>query len=278
MTAKTRRTARCETSASLAGAVGESGSFCQGSDPVGRDVVLTGSGWSRRVHWWDCTRFGTPAFWVELTRQRPSPVTYQQGTTLLEEVAACLLGGYGITERMAAAAFIRVREAGFLTGEPVEERTITATLSTPFPVGDTGRAVRYRFPASKAKRLAAAIGMLGHVEPPSCDEPRELRGWLTMVPGVGPKTASWIVRNLTRNDLIAVIDIHIRRAGVVAGIFDPAWRLPRDYRHFEEAFVAWAGIGGVPTADLDACIWSELASLGMAARTLFGVTRLSDLD
>ena len=247
-------------------------------EPIGRDVVLVGRDWSRPVHWWDATRFATPAFWVELTRRRPVPVTYQIGTTLLEEVALCILGGYGITERMATAAFHRVREAGLVNGQPITADAVAAVLSAPFQLPGSPRSVHYRFPRLKAQRLAAAVETVRHSEPPGIDQPRVLRDWLITLPGVGPKTASWIVRNLTRSDLVAVIDIHIRRAGIVAGLFDPAWRLPRDYGRFESAFVAWARIGGVPTADLDACIWSELAALGPAARSLFGVNHLSDLD
>ena len=247
-------------------------------EPIGRDVVLVSGDWSRCIQWWDATRFATPAFWVELTRQRPRPVTYQIGTTLLEEIALCMLGGYGITERMATASFQRVRAAGLLDGQRITEDAVAEVLSTPFSLPGSQRPVHYRFPRSKAQRLAAIVETLRHADPPDIDEPRRLRDWLITLPGVGPNTASWIVRSMTRTVLVAVIDVHIRRAGIVAGLFDPAWRLPRDYASFESAFVTWARIGGVPTADLDACIWSELSALGPAARSLFGVKHLSDLD
>ncbi|WP_235659440.1 hypothetical protein [Mycobacteroides abscessus] len=248
------------------------------AEPVGGYVVLSASAWQRTVRWYDPTYLGTPAFWIEQTRQRPRPLTYQVGATLLEEVALCLLGGYGITEQIALAAFAQCRRQGLLSGELFSENDIHAVLSEPLAIPGRPRPVLYRFPRQKARRLSAAIGYLGADTPPPMGEPRELRDWLTAVPGVGPKTASWAVRNLTRSDAIAVIDIHIRRAGVAAGVFDPAWKLPRDYRFFEEAFVAWAYLGGVGTADLDACIWSALASLGRGARTLFGVNNLSELD
>lgn len=247
-------------------------------EPVGGQAVLAGSAWRRTVRWSDPSYLGTPAFWIEQTRCRPRPPTYQVGSTLLEEIALCLLGGYGITEKMAYAAFSRCRDRGLLTGAVVTEHDILACLSEPFMFPGSARPVRYRFPALKAQRLAAAIRYLDNATPPAIHQPRQLRDWLTSLPGVGPKTASWTVRNLTRSDEIAVIDIHIRRAGVAAGVFDPGWKLPRDYRLFEEAFVAWAYLGGVGTADLDACIWSALASLGRAARTFFGVKTLSDLD
>lgn len=34
---------------------------------------------------------------------------------------------------------------------------------------------------------------------------------------IGPKTASWIVRNYRKSDCVAIIDIHIHRAGLLAG-------------------------------------------------------------
>ncbi len=248
------------------------------AEPVGGQAVLSGATWQRTVRWYDPSYLGTPAFWVEQTRQRPRPATYRIGSTLLEEVALCVLGGYGITEQMAFAAFSRCQDAGLLTGELFSEKTIHMVLAEPMVVAGRARPARYRFPRLKANRLAAAIAHLDAGTPPPPDRPRDLRDWLTGIPGVGPKTASWVVRNLTRSDAIAVIDIHIRRAGVAAGVFDPAWKLPRDYQLFEEAFVAWAYLGGVGTADLDACIWSSLASLGRAARLLFGVDNLTDLD
>ncbi|MBB2924116.1 hypothetical protein [Cellulomonas cellasea] len=248
------------------------------ADLYGRDVLLSGSDWSRTVHWFDATYLATPAFWIEQARQRPRPETYQVGSTLLEEVALCLLGGHGITEQMAYVSFARLRAEGLLTGAPQSVTTLHAALARPFDLPGRPRPVRYRFPMLKAERLSAAIDVLATTTPPSRDEPRVLRDWLLRLPGVGAKTASWVLRNLTRSDDIAVIDIHIRRAGVVAGVFDPAWKLPKDYRRFEEAFVEWARVGGVPTADLDACIWASLAELGRHARVVLGVNTLSDLD
>ena len=248
------------------------------ADLYGRDVVVSGNGWSRTVSWYDPTHLATPAFWVEQARQRPRPDTYQVGSTLLEEVALCLLGGHGITEQMAYVSFARLRAEGLLTGDPQPEEALHAALARPFDLPGRPRPVRYRFPALKAQRLSAAIDELAASTPPVGGGARELRDWLIRLPGVGAKTASWVVRNLTRSDDIAVIDIHIRRAGVVAGVFDPAWKLPKDYARFEEAFVDWAEVGGVPTADLDACIWASLAALGRHARVVFGVDALTDLD
>lgn len=248
-------------------------------EPIDETVTLAGSGWTRAVDWHNATMLGTPAFWVDQARRAPKADSYQVGETLLDEIAQCLLGGYGIREQVAYAAFARVRERGLLAPEsPVSEEGFVAALSSPLSVRGHSKPIRYRFPHQKAQRLAGAIRHFRAEAPPPESEARALRDWLTRLPGVGLKTASWIVRNRLRSDEVAVIDIHIRRAGVAAGCFDPAWRLPRDYYRFEEAFVDWARIGDVPTADLDAYIWSSLSALGAGARAIFGVERLSDLD
>lgn len=247
-------------------------------EPLGEDVEFCGSDWRRVVCWHDATRLGTAAFWIDQARRRPRPETYQIGSGLHQEVALCLLGGYGITEKMAYSAYKRLRDEQLLTGEPVDADVLREALSRPFDLPGHPRPVRYRFPSLKADRLAGALAYLREHSPPPTAEPVELRDWLTSLPGIGLKTASWVVRNVTRTNDVAVIDVHIRRAGIAAGVFDPAWKLPRDYHRFEEAFVTWARVGGVPTADLDACIWSTLARMGRGARLMFGVVSLGDLD
>lgn len=242
-------------------------------------VTLCGSTWMRTIDWMDESCLGSAAFWVEETRRRARPQTYRMGRTLAEEISLCLLGGYGVNEAMSTGAFWAVRDAGLLhTASPPTSDEVEAVLRQPLAIAGYARPVKYRFPNQRAKRVAAAVTALGQEPPPPDLDPRELRDWLTRLPGVGLKTASWAARNVTRSDDIAVIDIHIRRAGVFAGVFDPKWTLPRDYAAFEEAFCGWAAAGGVPAADMDACVWSTLARLGTTARLFFGVERLADLD
>lgn len=88
------------------------------------------------------------------------------------------------------------------------------------------------------------------------------------LPGIGPKTASWIVRNQTGSDEVAIIDIHVFRACVAAGIFDPNWKLPGDYWECERAFLRFAQLGQVSSAALDACIWAQMHELGSHAQQL----------
>lgn len=249
-----------------------------GKSPTGL-ITLEGTSWRRTFEWRDPSWLGSASFWVEETRRSPSPRSLRVGRNLVEEVALCLLGGYGVNEAMCMSAFWAVRDAGLLdASKPPSASDVEDVLRTPMNVDGYARPVRYRFPAQRARRVASAVAALADREAPMDLAPRDLRAFLTALDGVGPKTASWVVRNITLSDDIAIIDVHVRRAGVVAGVFDPTWVLPRDYLRFEEAFCAWAAVGGVRTADMDLCVWSTLARLGTTARLLFGVDRLADLD
>ncbi|UWZ36408.1 hypothetical protein Drose_36155 [Dactylosporangium roseum] len=185
---------------------------------------------------------------------RRGPHRHRLGRNLAEEVAACLLGGHGMPYETGLAAFHAVRDAGLLT-RCADEGELERVLRAPLDV--SGRTVHYRFPAQRARWLAAALRYVSTQRPPTISH--ELRDWLLPVAGIGPKTAGWIVRNHLGSDEVAIIDVHVLRAGTDAGVFDPAWRPTVDYPRLEAFFLAWAGQGGVRAADLDAVIWSERA-------------------
>ena len=92
---------------------------------------------------------------------------------------------------------------------------------------------------------------------------RALRDWLTRIPGIGFKTASWVARNWLDADDVAILDIHILRAGVLAGFLDSTLTVERHYRELEEQFLAFSAGLGVRASELDALMWYEM----MASRT-----------
>jgi hypothetical protein len=204
----------------------------------------------------------TPAFWAALARQEgDSPDAYVSpaGTPLLEDVGFCLLGGYGIKMEVNRAAWERLSRAGIFS--PVEtpsEPEIEALLREPLMV--EGRPVRYRFPRQRAARLAFAMRQLKAAAPPTHD-PLAFRASLMTLPGIGPKTASWIVRNWMGSDAVAILDIHVLRAGKIIGLFPQDYRLPRDYEALERRFLDFAKALQVPASLLDALIWREMRIL-----------------
>lgn len=233
-------------------------------------ICLDACGQQLEFDWGQPHQLGTAAFWVTQTRERSPALDHRIGErTLAEEVVACLLGGYGLPARIGLAAFRAVRAAGLIATDPAPNcAALERVLSRPLKL-DSGRPpVRYRFPVQRAARVACALQRLSEHEVP--EDPWELRDWLVGVPGIGPKTASWVVRNWHGTNGIAIIDVHVRRAGLAAGFFLPGWRLPRDYALFEAAFSCVAAIGGVSTAALDARIWRDMSFLGRAGSLLVG--------
>ena len=229
-------------------------------DP-GPVVTLDPVRYPTRVVQWGCRwQVGTPAFWVGMTQTvqggNRDIQRHRLGRTLAEEVAACLLGGHGIPHQVGLAAFEAVRDSGLLDRRP-DPAEIEAVLRLPIMIG--GRRAKYRFPAQKASYLSVALRRLQSSDPPQ--SALELRNWLLGLPGVGPKTSGWIVRNFLGSDEVAIIDIHVFRAGVEAGVFDSRWTPARDYQRLEALFLCWARAGRVPAAELDAVIWSECARM-----------------
>lgn len=214
----------------------------------------------RDVSWGHCWQIGTPAYWIALTRESHALASggltrHRLGDNLAEEIAACLLGGHGIPHHVGLAAFDAVKRSGALCPSGTHNLSIADVLCEPLNTG--GRQIRYRFAAQRSAYLQAALTRLRE-DPPPIDA-LGLRGWLLSCRGIGPKTASWIVRNHLGSSEVAIIDVHVLRAGVTADVFDSRWNPTRHYDVMEAFFLAWARHGQVRAADLDAVIWSERA-------------------
>ena len=199
----------------------------------------------------------TPAFWASLLRDRPDlrlRGAHRLTEEFREEVAACLLGGYGCPAEVGLAAFRAVRDAGLLRG-PVSAADLFDVLRRPLAVAP-GRSARYRFARQRSRFLAEFLSRYAGT-PAGLSDP-ELRDWLTGFRGIGLKTASWIVRNWCDSDDVAILDVHVHRAGLLAGIFHRGDDVRRDYRDMERRFVRLARAIGARTSALDALIWEQM--------------------
>jgi N-glycosylase/DNA lyase len=176
-----------------------------------------------------------------------------------------MLGGYGMAAEVGMAAYLAVLRAGLLDSQtdPSAE-DLEACLGQPMTVA--GRTIRYRYPRQRARYLAQALRRLKANSPPAT--PESLRTYLLDLVGIGPKTSAWIVRNYTGTDSVAIIDVHVWRAGIAAGFISPQWRLPFDYTRCEVAYLTFASVGGVSASVLDSCIWSQLHELGRHGQPL----------
>lgn len=225
--------------------------------PDPREQILPGIGWGRFQH------FFTPAFWytqVLIAEQRGFPEKPRLGHTLAEEVAACLLGGYGMRAELGLLAFRRLKEHGVFCKTPPQHQIIQL-LEAPLQVGD--RAVRYRYPRQRGYYISMALRKLAEESPP--EEDQTFRRWLLGFAGIGPKTASWVTRNWLGSDCVAVIDVHIQRAGLLLGIFREHMQLSRHYFEMEQAFLEFAAAIHVRASILDAVMWSHMRRMRRVA-------------
>jgi N-glycosylase/DNA lyase len=209
------------------------------------------------VPWGSPAELFTPAYWVyQYWALSPDKPSVRLGRTLQEEVAACLLNGYGVPAEVALAAYDKLRLEGLLAGTPCYG-DLLACLSSPLSVGS--RTMRYRFAQQKSKYLANAFRRIALEAAPN--DPFTLRAWLTTFPGIGMKISSWIARNVTGSDSLAVLDVHLLRAGRHMGLFGDA-RLPVDYMRMESQFVTFAWAAGCRPSVLDALIWGHMRKWG----------------
>jgi thermostable 8-oxoguanine DNA glycosylase len=225
--------------------------------PPSDSQVLPGLRWGRAHQPF------TPAYWAAQfwhSQFHGGYGDYVWSGNLRHEIAACLLGGHGITYEMNRAAFERLRELGMLDGEQADEAAIEEHLRQPFLLAH--RSVRYRFPRVKARYLHAALNRLAG-ETPGTLSAEAFRRWLISFPGIGLKTASWITRNHLDCEDVAVIDIHVFRAGVIMGLFRAGHKLPRDYFELERRFLAFARAIGADPRRLDVLIWCQMREGGV---------------
>lgn len=218
------------------------------------------------VLWGSVDAFPTPAYFafqVVARRLLGRPPSYSLGRTLLEEVGACLLGGHGISGEVGIAAYEHLRGKGAFAADGTHsQEQLERWLREPITVGK--RRVHYRFAAQKARYLSQALPMMRNV--PETSVGRELRDWLLCLPGVGLKTASWVVRNWLHADDVAILDIHIMRVGQLAGVFPRRLTVERHYHELERLFLQFSAALDIRPAELDAVIWSELASSPASVR------------
>lgn len=214
--------------------------------------VVPGVAWGRSG--W----VGSPAYWSMLagTEDPANDYVRRDGCPLHHEIAFCLLGGFGIRMEVNEAAYRECLSLGLLDpGRHPTAPEIENVLAAPLDIG--GRAVRYRFPRQRSRRLADALRAIEDAPPPTVTA-RGFRNALMEIPGIGPKTASWIARNWLGANDVAILDVHVVRAGIAMNLFPTDARLPNDYGTLEDRFLAFSAAIGVRPSLLDAVIWHEM--------------------
>jgi N-glycosylase/DNA lyase len=242
--------ARLENSQIVFDATDE-GTVCMELPPASADVIPG-------LCWGLAESPFTPAFWavqVWLERNLSFNYGFRWGPTLKDEIVGCLLGGHGITWEMNRAAFLRLKEAGLLSGSKVRSSEIIRLLLEPFET--ERRRWRYRFPRQRGVFVSEAVKRI-EMERPPIELPLVFREWLLGFRGIGMKTASWITRNFLEYRRVAVLDVHVFRAGVLMGLFSGRQNLAREYQLLESRYLSFADAINADPRLLDAVIWKTM--------------------
>jgi thermostable 8-oxoguanine DNA glycosylase len=159
---------------------------------------------------------------------------------------------------IALAAFRQIKNEGLLAlsaAKRTSEIELAKVLSNPLPYKN-GYAF-YRFPRWKASILAPVLRALA-VSRPRINDHRGFRDWFLQFRGIGPKTASWITRNWLQSDSVAILDVHICRAGMLAGVFSIRDKPASRYFEMERRFLEFSKGLGVCAGLLDSIIWQHM--------------------
>ncbi len=208
------------------------------------------------IPWGDCGQLFTPAFWKFqynlFGSGLQSDINYRLGDTILEEIIACLLGGYGIPAEVGLMAFERLKKEGLIQYR-VEFEKIHDALSIPFNLSN-GNKIRYRFANQKTKYIHSLLNRDDLDQIPT-DNDFRLRSWLLNLDGIGLKTASWITRNWLNSNKVAILDIHIIRAGILIGFYDSSFDVSKHYLDMERRYLDFCYALEVDSSKMDAIIW-----------------------
>lgn len=225
--------------------------------PLASDELLPG------VCWGDPWRLFTPAYWLAQAwmaeADTKSTNKYRARDGVVNELVFCLLGGFGITAELATAAYERCRDAGLFDQTETSVDAWTKELRKPFEVNR--KPVKYRYPNQKARYLSEAMVYVRQ-HSFNLHSGRALRNQLLELHGVGYKTASWVARNVLDSDEVAILDIHLVRAGRLCGLFSLKSDVQRNYLEMEARFLEFAQKLQIRPAILDCLIWDEMRAVG----------------
>ena len=183
---------------------------------------------------------------------------------LRRELLFCLLGGHGITFEMSCSALLAVEELDIFAArdnpDVLQDQLLAVLTERRYdpPCAD-GSPRRYRFPRRKATLISqarswvlAAGSLSQHFSARACE--RDRRTWLLGCPGLGPKSASWMLRNTGWASELAILDVHVLRAMTEAGVIAEV-PLPLDYERVERRFLDWCERLGAAPAVFDLFLW-----------------------
>jgi N-glycosylase/DNA lyase len=208
------------------------------------------------IKWGNYCQLYSPAFWKYMYMSANIPLVinhHRIGSTIIEEIVACLLGGYGMPSELGLAAFDRLKQESLLTPGTCL-LNIRKALIRPFTMLD-GKKKRYRFYNQKSRFIYKLLCRSDLYSIP-IENDLFFRRWLMTINGIGPKTASWITRNWLQSENVAILDVHILRAGQIAGFISKEFNVATDYFMIENSYLDFCKALNVLPSNMDAIIWN----------------------
>lgn len=208
--------------------------------------------------WGNFCQLYTPAFWkfMYLINDLPENQNIHRfGNNIIEEIVACLLGGYGMPSELGTLAFDRLQKKDLIK-HGVSFSQLIKELSTPF-ISKNGIERKYRFYNQKSNFIYQFLNRADLNEIPNKND-LLFRKWLLSINGIGPKTASWITRNWMKSENVAILDIHILRAGMIAGFFKKNDDVSKKYFEMETSYILFCNAMEVLPSNMDTIIWGYM--------------------
>ncbi len=195
----------------------------------------------------------------------PRPDTIDE-RSLWWELSCCILSSQ-VPWGIASAAADAIAQAELLPAQAIDQAALADALEDILMhrVELEGRPVRYRFPVSRAKQLAAARAAVYRREASLSalvqhfGDASQARQWLVKhIPGAGPKQASMFLRNAGLTYSLAILDRHVLAYMSAVGISDypqPYVTGMSTYLRLEQSLREHATRIGYDVGLLDWAIW-----------------------
>jgi N-glycosylase/DNA lyase len=189
----------------------------------------------------------------------------------IDEFFFVILGGFGISYELNKSGLTVLKNKDLINEKYftsasnlvlIENRIRKEFSKKQFtPVTLNGQFRKYRYVETKPKVISEAGYWLWN----NCSwrlfdklselDPLTARAWLCKCPGIGMKSASWLLRNTGFNDDCAVLDIHILRFLSYLGFNIPNQLTERIYLQLEEALRSICCKIGVSLGKMDYLLW-----------------------
>lgn len=190
---------------------------------------------------------------------------------VLDEFFFVLLGGFGISYELNLSGLYILKQQGLISDGYYHEKNRLAFIEEKIreqfskkqftPTTANGQPRKYRYIETKPRIISNAGYWLwedcewGLYDKLQSMNTNQARIWLCSCPGIGMKSASWLLRNTGLSEDCAVFDVHIIRFLSYLGFHTPESLTEKTYLNLEESLREVCSNVGVPLGKMDYLLW-----------------------